>query len=73
MGFLRLVTAAKTLRVMSLLRLRKCRVNGPGRFEWFEELGADSMDGSGLARYSHMREAIWKAYNEPTLFTSPLN
>lgn len=43
------------------------RVNTPGRFEHFEALGADSIDGTGLARYSHMREAIWKAYNEPHL------
>jgi hypothetical protein len=31
------------------------RVNTPARFE---ELGADSIDGSGLARFSHMRTAI---------------
>lgn len=46
------------------------RVNTPGRYECFEKLGVDSIDGSGLARYSHMREAIWKAYNEPGLFTA---
>ena len=34
------------------------RVNGPQRFQHFEELGADSIDGTGLARYSHMREAV---------------
>lgn len=34
------------------------RVNHPARFEHFEKLGADSIDGSGIARYSHMREAI---------------
>lgn len=34
------------------------RVNTPGRFEYFEKMGADSIDGSGLARFSHMREAI---------------
>lgn len=44
------------------------RVNSPGRWEKFEELGADSIDGSGLAQYSHMREKIWKAINEPGLF-----
>lgn len=47
------------------------RVNTPGRFEKFEKLGADSIDGSGLARYSWMRERIWNAYNKPTLFTPP--
>jgi hypothetical protein len=35
------------------------RVNTPGRLEYFEELGADSCDGTGLARYSHMRRAIY--------------
>ena len=44
------------------------RINTPGRFEKFEGLGADSMDGSGLARYSWMRDRIWKAQNEPLLF-----
>jgi hypothetical protein len=45
------------------------RVNTPGRFEYFESLGADSIDGSGLARYSWMRERIYKAQNNPRLFT----
>jgi hypothetical protein len=44
------------------------RVNKPARFEYFEKLGADSIDGTGLARYTWMREDIWKAYNEPGLF-----
>lgn len=35
------------------------RVNTPGRFEYFEKLGADSIDGTGLSRYSWMREAIY--------------
>lgn len=43
------------------------RVNTPGRFEYFEELGADSIDGSGLARYSHMRKAIYESARQPTL------
>ena len=34
------------------------RVNDPARFRHFEELGADSCDGTGIARYSHMREAV---------------
>lgn len=34
------------------------RVNHPARWEHFEKLGADSADGTGIARYSHMREAI---------------
>jgi hypothetical protein len=43
------------------------RVNTPGRYEYFKELGADSIDGSGLARYTHMREKINRANNEPQL------
>lgn len=43
------------------------RVNTPGRFEHFEAMGADSIDGTGLARYSHMREAIYREKTEPKL------
>jgi hypothetical protein len=32
------------------------RVNTPARYEYFEELGADSIDGTGLSRFTHMRE-----------------
>lgn len=34
------------------------RVNDPGRFDHFDKLGVDSIDGTGLARYGHMRRAI---------------
>lgn len=34
------------------------RVNHGERVNHFEKLGADSYDGTGIARYSHMREAI---------------
>lgn len=34
------------------------RVNHPERFQHFEALGVDSCDGTGLARYSHMRLAV---------------
>lgn len=34
------------------------RVNHPDRYHHFEKLGADTCDGTGLARYSHMRRAI---------------
>ena len=44
------------------------RVNTPARFEYFESLGADSIDGTGLARYSWMRERIFKDQHEPKLF-----
>lgn len=46
------------------------RVNTPGRFEKFEAMGVDSIDGSGLARYSWMRERIYRAQCEPGLFTN---
>jgi len=46
------------------------RVNTPGRFEYFEDLGAHSIDGSGLARYSWMRERIYRNATRPTLFGS---
>jgi hypothetical protein len=44
------------------------RVNTPARFEYFEDLGADSIDGSGLARYSWMRERIYEKAVKPNLF-----
>lgn len=34
------------------------RVNDPARFKKFEDLGVDSVDGSGIARFSWMRERI---------------
>lgn len=47
------------------------RVNTPGRFEHFERVGADSIDGSGIARYSHMREKIHNLAAQPRLFGNP--
>jgi hypothetical protein len=44
------------------------RVNDPARFKHFEDLGAHSCDGTGLARYSHMRQAIAKRGTHPLLF-----
>lgn len=43
------------------------RVNTPGRLEYFEDLGADSCDGTGLARYSHMRRKIYENAIAPEL------
>lgn len=43
------------------------RVNTPGRFEYFEQAGADSIDGTGISRYSWMREQIYREYREPSL------
>lgn len=43
------------------------RVNTAGRFEHFESMGADSIDGTGLARYTHMRKAIHENQTQPRL------
>jgi hypothetical protein len=45
------------------------RVNVPARFEYFESLGVDSIDGTGLSRYSHMRERIYREVMQPNLLT----
>jgi hypothetical protein len=44
------------------------RVNDPTRFKHFEDMGADSCDGTGLARYSHMRRAVAKRYDQADMF-----
>lgn len=49
------------------------RVNTPGRFEYFEELGADSCDGTGLAQYSSMRLSINNNRTHPQLPCFDLN
>jgi hypothetical protein len=43
------------------------RVNGAERWEHFERLGVDSVDGTGLARYSHMRQAIAERHHQPRM------
>jgi hypothetical protein len=43
------------------------RVNTPGRWEYFEALGADSIDGTGLSRFSWMRERIYQEAIQPNL------
>lgn len=44
------------------------RVNDPARWDHFEKLGVDSVDGSGISRFSHMRLAIAKRDNQEKLF-----
>lgn len=44
------------------------RVNTPGRFEAFERLGVDSVDGSGIAQYSAMREKLANRNGDFRLF-----
>lgn len=46
------------------------RVNDPARFEHFEKLGADSIDGTGISRYTHMREAIAKRDHQEKLWAT---
>lgn len=62
--------AADVIRTAKLLDkwAHAGRVNTPGRFEYFESLGVNSLDGTGLSRYTHMREAIYRAVTEPKLF-----
>jgi hypothetical protein len=43
------------------------RINTPDRWDYFEELGADSCDGSGISRYSWMRTAIRDRKNHAPL------
>lgn len=44
------------------------RVNDPSRFKHFEAMDADSCDGTGIARYSHMREAIAVRHRQGDIF-----
>lgn len=46
------------------------RVNDPGRYDHFAKLGADSCDGTGIARYTHMREAIANRHQQQDLLAS---
>lgn len=43
------------------------RVNDPGRWKHFEDLGVDTGDGTGLARYTHMRKAIANRHDQISL------
>lgn len=43
------------------------RVNHGERWDHFENLGVDSVDGTGLARYSHMRKSIAERHYQPTM------
>lgn len=43
------------------------RINHGARFQHFYELGADSCDGTGIARYSHMRREIATRNQQGTL------
>lgn len=43
------------------------RVNHPERWKWFEDQGVDTADGTGLARYSHMRRAVAQRHDQQEL------
>lgn len=45
------------------------RVNDPMRWAHFEEAGADSGDGSGIARYTHMRIAVRERGKQGDMFS----
>lgn len=47
------------------------RVNTPDRFRWCEENGVDSLDGSGISRYSHMRLALSGKDQRPLFEEAP--
>lgn len=40
------------------------RVNHGERFSHFEKLGVDSVDGTGISRYTHMREGIARRHQQ---------
>lgn len=44
------------------------RVNDPIRWKHFENLGADSADGTGIARYTHMRRNIANRHQQDELW-----
>lgn len=44
------------------------RVNDPARWKHFEDLGVDTGDGTGIARYTHMREAIRSRHAQGEMF-----
>jgi hypothetical protein len=48
------------------------RVNHAARFDHFGKLGVDSIDGTGIARFTHMREAIANRHRQASLeLTTP--
>jgi len=59
-----IIRAAKVLEKWSHVG----RVNDPARFAHFEALGADSCDGTGIGRYSHMRTAVAQRKRHPNMF-----
>jgi hypothetical protein len=53
-------SAVQIIRTAQLLDkwIHVGRVNTPNRFDYFQELKVDSIDGTGLARFTYMRKAV---------------
>jgi hypothetical protein len=60
------VTAAKRMREPRWVH--GGRVNTPARLDAMIEMGVDSVDGSGISRYSWMRERLARSAGQPRLF-----
>lgn len=63
---IQIIKAAKAMGIWAHVG----RVNKSGRFEGILQVGADSCDGSGLAQYTWMREAIRDRNGNHRLFTT---
>lgn len=63
--------AAQIVRAAKLLgkHVHAGRVNDPKRWNHFEQLGADTADGTGIARYSHMRHRIAERDMQKEMFS----
>lgn len=63
------VHVERIIKVAKLLgkHVHAGRVNTPERWCWFERQGADSADGTGLARYTGMRRAIAQRHHQQEL------
>lgn len=62
--------AANIIRAARILgkHIHVGRVNDPARWQHFERLKVHTCDGTGLARYTHMREAVARRGQSPSLF-----
>jgi hypothetical protein len=49
-------------------RVHAGRINSALRWKHFEELGVYSCDGTGISRFSHMREAIFNRHSQTEMF-----
>ena len=63
--------AAQIIQAAQLLgkHVHVGRVNDARRWQHFEALGVDTCDGTGIARYSHMREAIASRHDQGSMFS----